>query len=150
MTKNQDMLAGGLFLLIGAATSASALGYALGTVRRMGPGYFPLLLGLLLTGLGAALIIQAWRRGALVGVEWGSFRSLVFVLGGLAFFGLVLDTLGFVLANILFVCITSYAGREFRWREAIILSLALTTMAALIFIVGLNVQIPLWPAALGL
>lgn len=150
MTKNQDALAGGLFLLIGVVTSASALGYALGTVRRMGPGYFPLLLGLLLAGLGAALIVQAWRRGAIAPIEWGSLRPLLFVLGGLAFFGLVLDTFGFVLANILFVCITSYAGREFRWREALALSLVLTVMAALVFIVGLNVQIPLWPAALGL
>lgn len=149
MTKNQDALAGALFLLIGAITSASALGYALGTVRRMGPGYFPLLLGLLLAGLGLALIVQAWRR-AVVAIEWGRIRPLIFVLGGLAFFGLALDALGFVLANILFVCVTSYAGSEFRWKEAIILSLALTLMAALVFIVGLNLQIPLWPAALGL
>lgn len=150
MTKNQDALAGALFLLIGALTSASALGYALGTVRRMGPGYFPLLLGLLLVCLGLALIVQAWRRGAVVAIEWGSIRPLIFVLGGLAFFGLALDTLGFVLANILFVCVTSYAGSEFRWKEAVALSLALTVMAALVFIVGLNLQIPLWPAALGL
>ncbi|GAU84634.1 tripartite tricarboxylate transporter TctB family protein [Bosea sp. BIWAKO-01] len=151
MTKHQDVLAGGLFMLIGAATSLSALGYALGTMRRMGPGYFPLVLGLLLTGIGVALIAQAWRRGRVgTPIEWGSTRPLAFVLGGLAFFGLTLTELGFVLANTLFIGVTSYAGREFRWHETLVLSLALTVMAALVFIVGLKLQIPLWPAILGL
>lgn len=150
MTKNQDLLAGGLFLLLGVGASLSSLSYALGTVRRMGPGYFPLLLGLLLAGLGVALMVQAWRKGTIEPVEWGSLKPPLFVLGGLALFGLTLSTAGFVVANALFIGVTSYAGREFRLREAVLLATILTGMAVLVFVIGLNLQIPLWPAFTGL
>lgn len=143
-------MAGGLFALIGIAVSLSSLGYALGTMRRMGPGYFPLMLGVLLAGLGAALMVQAWRKGAEEPVDWGSLRAPLFVLGGLAFFGLALPTAGFLVANTLFIGVTSFAGREFRLRESILLALALTAMAIIVFIWGLNLQIPLWPTFIGL
>lgn len=150
MTRNQDLMAGGLFALIGMATSLSSLGYALGTMRRMGPGYFPLLLGILLAGLGVALMVQAWRKGAAEPVDWGSIRPPLFVLGGLALFGLALPKAGFLVANVLFIGVTSFAGREFRLRESVLLALALTGMAIVVFVMGLNLQIPLWPAFVGL
>lgn len=150
MTRNQDLVAGGLFALIGIATSLSSLGYALGTMRRMGPGYFPLLLGILLALLGATLMVQAWRKGADEPVEWGSIRPPLFVLGGLALFGLSLPKAGFVVANALFIGFTSYAGREFSLRESVLLACALTAMAIIVFVIGLNLQIPLWPAFIGL
>lgn len=150
MIKNRDFLAGGLFALIGAVVSLSSLGYALGTVRRMGPGYFPLLLGLLLAGLGLALMLQAQRGPAKASIGWGTIRPVLFVLGGLAFFGLALPTLGFVVTNVVFVGLTSLSGREFRLMETILLAVVLTVMATLVFVVGLNLQMPLWPAFLGL
>ena len=75
-------------------------------------------------------------------------RPLLFVLGGSVVFGYALKPLGLVAATVLLVLISAAGGREFRWREVLMLAAALAVFAALVFVTGLGLPFPLWPAFL--
>ena len=60
MIKSQkDFYSGLMFMLVGGAFAWGATSYSVGTGARMGPGYFPLLLGVVLAALGAAILFYS-------------------------------------------------------------------------------------------
>jgi hypothetical protein len=140
----KDLLAGLLFIAVGIAAIALATNYTLGTAARMGPGYFPRILGILMITLGAVLALRSLRlRGAaLPGWKW---RPVLVVLGSVVVFGLIVNHAGLVLSTILLIVMASAASHEFRPKEAVISGLLLAALAVGVFVIGLKLQIGIWP-----
>jgi hypothetical protein len=142
----KDFYAGLLFVAFGVFAIIIARNYPLGTAARMGPGYFPHLLGILLIVLGAALSLTALRgQGpALPGWKW---RPVSIVLLSVVAFGLVLTHAGLVLSTIGLIVVASTASREFRLRESVISGILLAALSVGVFVIGLKLQLPIWPGS---
>jgi hypothetical protein len=140
----KDFLAGLLFVAVGIAAIVIAANYPLGTAARMGPGYFPRILGILLIILGSALSLRALRLqgSALPGWRW---RPVVVVLGSVVLFGLVVNIVGLAVSTVGLILLSSAASSEFRPKEALISGIVLAILAVAIFVVGLKLQLPIWP-----
>jgi hypothetical protein len=142
----KDLVAGLLFIAAGIASIAIAANYTLGTAARMGPGYFPRLLGMLLILLGAILAARSLRLTGppLPGWKW---RPVLVTLGSVVMFGLIVNRVGLVVSTILLIVMASAASREYRPREAVISGIALAALAVGVFVIGLKLQIGIWPGA---
>jgi putative tricarboxylic transport membrane protein len=143
----KDFWAGVLFIAFGGAACVIALDYAMGTAARMGPGYFPRVLGLLLCALGALLVLRSFKlQGA--PLSFPTFKPIAIVLGSVLLFGLVVNKAGLVIATLLLVLVSSTASHEYRWRESIVAAIALAVFVVVAFRYGLGLQLPTWPPAL--
>jgi len=142
----KDLIAGLLFIAAGIAAIAIATNYTLGTAARMGPGYFPRILGMMMIVLGAILALRSLRLDGppLPGWKW---RPVLVVLGSVVVFGLIVNHAGLVLSTILLIAMASAASDEFRPKEAVISGILLATLAVGIFVIGLKLQIGIWPGA---
>jgi hypothetical protein len=142
----KDLVAGLLFIAAGIAAIAIAANYTLGTAARMGPGYFPRVLGMLLIVLGAILAARSLRLTGppLPGWKW---RPVLVTLGSVVIFGLIVNHAGLVVSTILLIVMASAASHEFRPREAVISGIALAALAVGVFVIGLKLQIGIWPGA---
>ena len=142
----KDFLAGLIFVAFGVAAIVLGAAYPLGTAARMGPGYFPRILGILLIVLGGALAARALRlKGtSLPGWKW---RPVVVVLASVVVFGIVLTRAGLVLSTIALIVAASAASTEFRWKEALASGVLLAALATGVFVYGLKLLIPIWPGS---
>lgn len=142
----KDFNAGLGFIAIGAFFAAVATTYPMGSALRMGPGYFPAILGGLLVVLGIAVLARGFAVDGEdpAPVRW---RPLLWITGSVAGFALLIGPLkaGLVLSAIALVIACARGGWEFRWREAVPLSLALTAFTVLVFHYGLGLPFRLWP-----
>jgi hypothetical protein len=132
-----DFAAGLLFVLFGAVFGVSALGLEMGSTLRMGPGYFPMVLAVILTGLGLAIVVSAF---ASVNEPVGPFawRGMVLILAAPVFFGLTVRGLGLVPSLFVTTVIAALAGPKLRLPGALALALAVTVFATLVFSYGLG------------
>ena len=152
-----DLWAGVMFSSVGAMFAIVAYGvklgdqvllagYAMGTPARMGPGFFPFWLGVILVVIG--LIISG--RGILAKhgkpVDKFHWPPLAWVLGAVILFGLLMKTIGMLLAGIMLVVVASMGSHEFRLKPVLILAVCLTLFSAAVFVFGLKLPIPLCPA----
>lgn len=150
--KNQrDFWSGVMFLAIGVGFAWGATNYSFGSSARPGPGYFPFGLGIILAGIGAlvlfkSLTIESHGGGKIGPVAW---KPLIVILGSVALFGLLLPLLGLILTLPVLIVLSALAGDEFHLGEALINAAILTVGSWLIFIKGLGLILPLWPAFLG-
>ena len=144
----KDFGSGCLFAGFGLVAVVLGATYPAGTAARMGPGYFPRALGIILIVLGVILIIKSLRTtGARISLP--TLKPLVVVLGSVLLFGLTVVPLGLVLATMLLVLASSVASHEFRWKEATIASVVLAAFVVAVFGYGLKLQLPILPAFLG-
>ncbi|MEU4420231.1 tripartite tricarboxylate transporter TctB family protein [Actinoplanes sp. NPDC024001] len=139
-----DVLAGGIFVLIGGVFVVGSLGYDRGTPLRMGPGYFPLLVGAIVTLLGLAIVVKGLVAGE--DITFGSvpWRAIVLIVAAVVFFGYFVRRLGFVPTSLVTALLTALASRRVRPLTAVAVAVGLTVAATLIFIVGLQLRLPLW------
>jgi hypothetical protein len=140
----KDFFAGLMLIAIGIGTIVIASNYPLGTAARMGPGYFPRILGILLIALGAVLSLRALRLNGPQLPRW-PWRPTVVVLGSVVFFGAIVQTVGVAISTVLLIVAASAASREFRPKEALISGLFLAALAVGVFVIGLKLQLPIWP-----
>jgi hypothetical protein len=140
--RTKDFWAGLMLLGIGVAAIGIARGYPLGTALRMGPGYFPILLGGLLVLFGLAFVLRAWRSTDFVAPNW-SARALIALPLAMIAFGLLLDRAGFVPALAALVFGSALAGNRFRFAEVATLTVLLTALCVVVFIWGLGLPYPL-------
>ena len=140
----KDFWSGAMFVAIGLGTLVIGSKYTLGTAARMGPGYFPRILGILLVVLGAVLALRATRT---LGSPMPRFhlRPLVIVLGSVVLFGAIVHTVGVALSTVILVVAASSASREFRPGESLIAGVLLAALAVGVFVIGLQLQLPIWP-----
>lgn len=151
----KDFFSGLMFMCVGVAFAWGASSYTVGTGARMGPGYFPLVLGVILSVLGVAITFKSLVVETMDGDKVGSFAwkplffiilaNLVFgaAIGGLPAIGL--PPLGLIPGIVLLTFIAANAGDEFQFKEITILSLILCLLSYLAFIVLLKLQFPVWP-----
>ncbi len=152
----KDFFSGLLFIAVGIAFAWGATNYKLGDAARMGPGYFPLMLGVLMAFVGIAVTFTAMTVETEDGERIGKFawRPLFFVILANLVFGVLLGGLpsiglphmGLVAAIVALTFIAALAGEEFKLREVLVLALILAVSCYLTFIVALKLQFPAWPA----
>jgi hypothetical protein len=142
---NKDVWAGLLLIAVGAAAIVVARDYAFGTALRMGPGYFPVMLGALLILFGVAILAVGLRRSERISGAW-SLRALVVLPLSLVLFGLLMQHAGFVPAMLVLVFGAAAAGTEFRFMEILLFALGLTALAVAVFVWGLGLPYPLLTA----
>ena len=139
-----DVLAGGIFVLIGGAFVVGSLSYSLGTPLRMGPGYFPLLVGAIMAALGLAIVGKGLVAGE--AIEFGSvpWRAVAALTVAVVFFGFTVRRLGFVPTSLVTAFLTTLASQRVRPLTALAVAAGLTVASTLIFVVGLQLRLPLW------
>ena len=141
----KDFWSGVMFCGFAAVALLAARGYALGTAGKMGPGYFPLLLGLVLAGLGLLLI---GRSLVLDGepVPRLHLLPIAVIAFAVALFGLMIEPLGLVVTLAVLTIVTAWAGPEFRLAESAVLAVALIAFSIGVFVYLLGLPLALWPS----
>ena len=141
---NRDFLAGLLFIVLGGLAVALARDYPFGSTMRMGPGYFPTVLGGILLLFGVYVLLRGVRSGEKVKGEWG-WRPLALIALSIVLFGFLLDRFGMVPAIVATIFFAAAAGREFRFKEVLLLAVLMTAFSAVVFSYGLKLPYPLLP-----
>lgn len=144
-----DVLAGGVFVLIGGGFVVGSLGYELGTPLRMGPGAFPLLVGATVAALGLAIVLKGLVAGDVISFGPVPWRAVGAIVLALLFFGFTVRQLGFVPTAAVTALLTTLASSRVRLLTAVAVAAGLTVASTLIFVVGLQLRIPLWGPWLG-
>ena len=142
----QDFWAGLMFIGFGLFFAIVAqLNYQMGSAVRMGPAYFPTVLGGMLAVLGAIVMFDSF---VLTGdkVAKFHFRPLLFVMVSSLAFAYLLKPLGLVLASIALIFVSAFGGHEFKLKEVAILSVVLVIFSVLVFVKGLTLPFPICPS----
>lgn len=146
----KDFWSGVMFGVVGFAFAiiVKTFEYPMGTASRMGPGYFPFALGLLLGVLGLIIMAQSFGGRGAQGERVSKFawRPMLWVLLAFAGFGLIVKWLGIALSIIALVLVSAYGGHEFRWKETLIASVVLAIGSVAVFVYGLKLPFPIWPS----
>lgn len=152
----RDFVSGLMFIIIGVAFAWGATNYNIGQAARMGPGYFPLMLGVVLAILGSIVLFQSLVVETEDGQKIGkiAWRPLVFIVGANVIFGILLGgvpalgipAMGLIVATYGVVLVASQAGNQFRIKEVLILATILAALSYLAFIKVLKLQFPVWPS----
>jgi hypothetical protein len=150
--RNQkDFWAGIMFVAFGAGFAAYGTRYAFGTAERMGPGYFPGVLGLLLVAIGVTVAVRGVvGKGGAERIGKFAWSTLLLIIGPVVLFGLLLGSLGLVACLLMLVGVSSYASHEFGWKATLGNAVVLIGLSLLVFVYLLKLQFPLWPAVFGL
>jgi Tripartite tricarboxylate transporter TctB family len=141
---HSDFWCGVIFIAIGVAFMVLAQEYRLGTAARMGPGYFPTLLGAVLAVIGLSLVVPALVRD---GAPFPRLhlRPLLAILVGIAVFAVLFQPFGFVISLAALLAIASLADPELRPIEIAGLTVFLVTFTVLVFVLLLGLPFNLWP-----
>ena len=141
--KRADLWAGLLCLTLGASVVLVGLEYPLGQSGRIGPGYAPRLLGLLLIGIGALLAVRApWTSDA-VDTTYRP-RPVVLVLASVLAFAVVFAWAGLIPAILVSVFIANWAAAENDWQSALGLGLVLALFSWALFVKALRLPMPIF------
>jgi hypothetical protein len=136
-----DLIGGGLLLAFGAWYAVYAgTDYNLGSLQRMGPGFFPSVIGWLVALFGLLLMVPAFFRAGLMPVPRPR-PFIAIMIGGLAF-GFMVERFGMVPAAIVLVVISALAEKEFRPVRTLVLAAVLAIIAVVVFTMGLGIPIP--------
>lgn len=151
----KDFFAGLMFTIVGIAFAWGATTYSVGTGARMGPGYFPLMLGILLAVLGVIVIFTALTIETVDGEPVGkiAWRPLGFIIGSNLVFGVLLGGLptfglpamGLIAAIYALVLIAGLAGEHYSLKASLILATILAVGSYVAFVVLLKLQFQVWP-----
>jgi putative tricarboxylic transport membrane protein len=143
MTRNpKDFWTGLIYICFGSSAIVIARDYGMGTAIKMGPAYFPIILGGLLVGVGA---ISAIRSFVVPGAPIGAFafKGVTLVSVSVLLFGFVVRGAGLAVAIPLLVIISALASSRFRWRATLIMAVGLTIFCAVVFVKGLGIPLPI-------
>lgn len=138
----KDVWAGLMLIGIGAAAMLIARSYPFGTALRMGPGYFPMMIGGLLIVFGLIILGSGLRESETISGSW-SLRALVIVPLSLVLFGLLMAHAGFVPALLVLIIGSATATTEFRPIEVLLFAIALTALSVAVFVYALGLPYPL-------
>ncbi|MCS6997291.1 MAG: tripartite tricarboxylate transporter TctB family protein [Casimicrobiaceae bacterium] len=146
--KNKDLLAGLMFIVVGLAFFAGAYNYTMGTAARMGPGYFPRILGGLLVFMGLLIAGVGLKNQAKAaqsqGIGW-KWTPVILVTLAVILFAVVLPRLGLIAAILVLIGLAGYAAHDRNYRELALIALAMCVFCASVFVYGLKLQLKLWP-----
>jgi hypothetical protein len=142
----KDFLTGVMFIFFGGTAMVLSAGLTIGSAAKMGPGYFPFVLGAFLVVLGAIMLLRGLIE-AKGPHDWPvlHLKPLGIVLLSVVLFSQVLRPLGLLLSTAVLVVLASTASHEFRWKEALLNAAVLTGIVLAVFVYFLEFQIPVWP-----
>lgn len=140
---NMDFLAGLLLIVVGAGAFYMALAFPFGSALRMGLGHFPRILAGILIAFGLFILIRGLIIGEAVNGRWG-WKPLGLIILSLVGFGFTMERFGFFPALAVLLIIGSLAGYEFKLKEVLILTVALSVFAWAVFIYGIGLPYPLF------
>ena len=148
--RNQrDFGAGIMYMVIGIFFAGFATQYQMGTAAKMGPGYFPFYLGLLMFLLGLLVAVKAFSaKAAIEAIPKFNWRIIAQITGAVVLYGLLLPKMGFLIAVVVLVFVSASASKEFTWKGTAINAAFLVTFTYSVFVVGLKLQFPLLPVFL--
>ena len=135
-----------MFLAFAAVAVLAARGYAMGAAGRMGPGYFPFALGILLGVLGLIIVGRSFLAGGGERVAALHWRPLVMLACAVVVFGLLIERLGLVVTLIVVVAVAAAASRESRPLEVAALAAVLTAFSVGVFVYALRLPLAVWPS----
>lgn len=151
LRNKQDFWSGVMFILLGLGFAWKATSYSMGTAARMGPGYFPHWLGILMAILGAVILISSIRpKAEKTTIDKFDFKILAIIISSIVVFALTLRPLGLIASLFLLVMISSLASHEHSWKVSIANSIFLIVLCYMSFVKGLKLVFPIWPSFLGL
>jgi hypothetical protein len=144
----KDFWAGLMFIAFGLFFMIGARDLDLGSAARMGPAYFPTMLGGMIAAIGGIVFFQSF---AVQGGDVSAFplRLMFFITLSLLVFAYLLKLIGLVLALALLIVVSAFAGHEFKLKEVLLLSAVLIVLSVLVFVKGLGLPFPLWPKFLS-
>jgi hypothetical protein len=146
----KDILAGLAFVAFGVAFVVGATSYDIGTTLEMGPGYFPLVLGGLLVLLGLLIVAKGYLDGdpgAIGAIPW---KAAVLIAGAIVFFGLTVRGLGLVPSIFVTAVLSGLAGQRTGLVLPLLIAVGLTIVCVLVFVVALQLSLPLVGPWVGL
>jgi hypothetical protein len=142
LRNNKDFWAGMMFSGTGVGAMIVSRNYPFGTTLNMGPGYFPMVLGGILIVFGAFIMLRGLRKPEKMQGPW-SLRALVMLPLSVVVFGILMNLAGFIPALVASVFLSAASGREFKFKEVLLLTLFLGVLSAAMFIWGLGLPYPL-------
>ncbi len=152
----KDFFSGLMFIIVGAAFAIGAYSYSMGEGARMGPGYFPRLLGIVLAVLGSVILFKSLTVATADGDKIGSFawKPLICIIGANIVFGICIGglpaikfpALGMIVGIFALTFIASLAAEQYKIKEVFLLATFLAILSYLAFIVLLKLQFPVWPS----
>jgi hypothetical protein len=152
----QDFWSGVMFAAFGVFFMVFARNYDMGTAARMGPAFFPTMLGGLLLFLGIFIGLRALAPGSKDSIHIAPggdgaisrfhFKPLLLVLGAVIAFGLLLRPAGMIVSLSVLVVVSSLASDQFRLRDVVLLTIGLALLVLAVFIYGLGMTVPVLPA----
>ncbi len=148
--RNQrDFGAGIMYMVIGLFFAIMATNYPMGTAAKMGPGYFPFYLGILMFLLGLLVAVKAFgAKAAIESIPKFNWKIMAQITGAVVLYGLLLPRMGFLVAIVVLVFVAASASREFTWKGTAINAAFLVTFTYSVFVLGLKLQFPLLPVFL--
>ncbi|WP_417583807.1 tripartite tricarboxylate transporter TctB family protein [Nitrincola sp.] len=139
----RESLSGLVTIAFGLLVVIESTSYNIGNLLRMGPGYFPLMLGVAITFIGIIILIKsAFVQTTMDKIQW---RPLIFIMIGLVCFGLAINSLGIIVATTALVVASRLSEKALSWRNTFILALCLNVMVYVVFIYGLSIPLKLFP-----
>ena len=136
-------------MVIGLFFAIMAKNYPMGTAAKMGPGYFPFYLGILMFLLGVLVAVKAFgAKAAIESIPKFNWRIIAQITGAVVLYGLLLPRMGFLIAVVVLVFVAASASKEFTWKGTAINAAFLVTFTYSVFVVGLKLQFPLLPVFL--
>lgn len=140
-----DIIGGALMFLIGTGAAYQGTSYQVGTLEIMGPGFFPVTLGVALALVGAAIAINGLRTRTSPGtMERPEWRGWIAIIGGVLAFAIVGKHLGLAGGSFSVVLISALGDRQNTLKDALLLALAIVVVCILLFAVALKVEFPLF------
>ena len=148
--RNQrDFGAGIMYMVIGLFFTIVATQYPMGTAAKMGPGYFPFFLGIIMTLLGLFVLIRSLSaKAAIESIPKFNWRIIAQITGSVVLYGLLLPRMGFLVAVVVLVLVSASASKEFTWKGSLINAGFLVAFTYSVFVMGLKLQFPLLPVFL--
>ena len=145
--RNQrDFGAGVMYMVIGLFFAIVATRYQYGSAAKMGPGYFPFWLGMLMAAMGLLVLVRSLGAKATIeAIPKFNFKVIGLITGSIILYGILLPKMGFIVAVLVLVMIASSASKEFSWKVSLINAAVLIAFTYSVFVIGLKLQFPLLP-----
>ena len=142
----KDFASGLMFIAFGAFFAILARGYQMGTPAKMGSGYFPFWLGVVLALLGLFVLVKSFASESeehdLGKWDW---KTILWITGSIVLFAIILPLIGLVLSILVLVFVSALASHEFNWKQTLVSSIILIGICYFAFVWGLKLQFPVWP-----
>lgn len=151
LRNKQNFWSGVMFIVLGLAFAWKSTEYSMGTAARMGPGYFPFWLGIIMAGIGAIVLLSSLSpKAEETVVEKFDFKSVAIITLSVVVFALLLQPAGLIISMFVLVVISAMAAHDKSWKVTLLNATFLTILCYLAFVVGLRLVFPIWPAFLGM